>query len=471
MGRLQLLLVAAAVVGCAENASVTTTCTPNEKTCNGSVLTTCAADGSGTTDSTCEFGCQNGVCLACTPHDARCEGATRLVCVASGEGWAPESCPNGCDGPTATCKSQVCSPNAQQCATSSTLQTCKADGSGYTTTPCDYGCDAATASCKTQPPACTAGAKQCSGAKLQTCRSDGTGWDEQLCQYGCDGTTNPAACKAAACAATDKRCSPTNAKVVQTCSADLTGWVDGTVCPGTCENGACKAPAVCTPGEEVCRQNVAWHRDEIDRCAADGATWETAHAVCTTGSCYDAGGSPTQYACGSCFKNERSCRNEDVMECSDPAAGPTKLLTCGGGDICIEGTCSGAISLGADATENYKTIAQAFVDCWAIYQGSTENQMCYNIDGQYQTNDLAFSQVSDWICNSAVASDFQFDGDLAMAQDLAGCGFWNNSEIFWWWDPLPAGTILEACIWYHPSGSILFDDEDTLDRCANFWAQ
>ncbi|HEY3353203.1 MAG TPA: hypothetical protein VGQ83_08155 [Polyangia bacterium] len=476
MRRLSIVLVVTAVFGCAEQASVKTTCTANEKTCEGAVLRTCAADGSSFTESTCQYGCQGGVCLTCTPAEARCEGATRLVCTPTGNGWAPETCPNGCDGATGTCKSQVCVPNAKQCATSSTLQTCKADGSGYTSAPCDYGCDAATSACKTTAPTCTAGQKQCNSTKLQTCKADATGWDEQLCQYGCDATATPAACKAAACTAGQKRCSTANPKVVQTCNADLTGWVDGTVCPGTCANGDCQAPPTCNPGEEVCRQGVAYHKDEIDKCSATG-TWELKHETCTTGSCYDAGGTPKQYACGTCWKNERSCRNEDIMECADPQAGPTLLVTCQGQAICLAGTCSDVVTLGADATTNYQALAQAFVDCWYFNNGTglTKNEMCYNIDGQYATSDISYSQVERWVCDTATAGDFYYgQQDYDLAGDLFGCSwrFWgfNNSEIFWKWDPLPPGSILEACIWYHPSGSILHDDEDTLDHCDKFWA-
>jgi len=73
------------------------------------------------------------------------------------------------------------------------------------------------------------------------------------------------------------------------------------------------------------------------------------------------------------------------------------------------------------------------------------------------------------VCDTATAADFDYgQQDLDMAKDLVGCGFWNNSEIFWYYDPLPANTFMDACIWYHPSGSVLFDDEDTLDYCDNF---
>jgi hypothetical protein len=74
-----------------------------------------------------------------------------------------------------------------------------------------------------------------------------------------------------------------------------------------------------------------------------------------------------------------------------------------------------------------------------------------------------------WVCDSATAADFgSVAADFTLIKDLVGCGFWSNSEITWKWNPLPAGTFLDACMWYRPSNNILFDDEDYLDRCENF---
>ena len=467
-----VMLAAAALVGCGDSTGPNALCAVGETECQGQTLRTCAEDGQSWLESTCEFGCQGGACIACQPGEARCEGSTRLVCTASGSGWTPETCPSGCDSATGTCKTQACTPNQKKCSGQS-LMTCQASGAGWDTVACEFGCNASVSppACHTEAQTCTAGQKQCNGAKLLTCRADGLGWDELLCQYGCDPATTPPACKGAACSAGQKRCSPDNPKVIQTCNADLTGWVDSTICPGTCNPTTfqCEAGGTCTPNEEACRQNVETHRDEIDKCSVTG-TWQTAHEVCTAGSCYDAGGTPKQFACGTCWKDERSCQGETVMECANPQSGPTSLLTCVGTELCVAGTCSTAIVLGASQTVNYRTLAQAFVDCWVIYSGATQNQMCANIDGQSQSTDISYADAGDWVCNTATAGDFLGgQSDYDVAYDLFGCSWTSNSEIFWWWDPLPAGTILEACIWYHPSGSIFFDDEDTLDHCENFW--
>ena len=441
-------------------------CTPGVQDCNGDNLRTCATNGSSYAETPCDFGCNAGACRACQPGQIECEGTVRRLCNADGTAWTQESCPVGCDSSTKQCRAQVCTPPQIQCSGNS-ITTCKPDGSGYTTTACQYGCDPATSppTCKAQP--CTPGSTSCNGAKLVTCKADGTGITETPCEFGCDPNKSPIACATAACNVGDKRCSPTNAKQVQTCKPDRTGWLDGTVCPDSCTNGSCGGTAGCTPGEEFCYQNVDFHRDEIDLCKADG-TWEIANEVCTAGSCVDKGGTPKLFECGTCWKGERSCSGEDVMECTAPATGATKLFTCTGITTCVGGACGEDITLAADSTVNYKTIAQALVDCWNKNIGGTANAMCYAIDGEAQTQPIAASSARAWVCDTAAAADFTGgEDDLSRAKDIWGCGFWDVSEMSWLWDPLAVGTVYQACIWYDIAGG-WFGAGIVLDHCEYY---
>ena len=466
------LVFACVVFAACSGAETTTTCTPDTKQCVGNTLQTCNAAGTGYSETVCDVACVNNACQVCQANTHRCEGQMSLTCQPDGSGWGQQSCPSGCDAATGMCKTQACTAGTTKCSAGS-LMTCKSDGSGYDITACQYGCDSATNTCKQQ--ACTPGTVSCNGSKLVTCKTDGTGITEQLCEFGCDWAANPNACKTAVCAVNEKRCNPDALKQVQTCKPDRTGWTNGAICPGTCLNGECQAPPTCVVGEQTCRPGVAFHKDEIDECKADG-TWQTAKIVCsgdTSGSCVDMGGTPKKFQCGTCWLGERTCSDvgDDVIYCEDPMAGWTTAYSCWEGDWCIYGSCATPLELAAAATDNYKLLAQAFLQCWKWYmdQDVTKDEMCYILDGSYQTSSLDPDGLFAWMCDSATAADF-YGGqdDLTVAKDRVGCGWLNNSEITWKWDPLPAGNSLEACIWYRPSNSSFFDDEDYLDHCTNF---
>jgi hypothetical protein len=460
-----LALAAVFAVACS-TAETNTTCTPSQVECVGTTLRTCNAAGTGWSETVCDVACVNNACQVCTPNTHRCEGQLALSCNPDGSGWGQQSCQSGCDSATGTCKTQACTPNQTKCSAGS-LMTCKADGSAWDLQACEYGCDAATNTCKTQQ--CVAGTVTCNGSKLVTCTA--TGLQETVCEFGCDWQATPNACKAAACAVGDKRCNPTEAKQIQTCKPDRTGWNNGTLCPNTCVNGECVAPPNCVTGEQTCRPSVAFHKDEIDECTA-GGTWQLKQ-TCTTGNCVDQGGTPKKYGCGTCWKDERRCADvgDTVEYCADPLTGWEAWYDCYTGDWCMYGSCATPLELPAGLTDNYRALAQAFVQCWYWYmdQGVTSDEMCYILDGTTATSSVGFDGMKSWVCDTATVADFDnTQADYDLARDLVGCGFWNNSEITWQWDPLPAGHSLEACMWYRPSNSSLFDDEDYLDYCTNF---
>lgn len=458
------LLCAVSFLAACSGAETNLTCTTGEVECVGSTLRTCNALGTGWSETVCDVACVNGACQVCTPNQHRCEGTNALTCNPDGTGWGQQSCQNGCDSATGMCKTQACTPNQTKCSAGS-LMTCKADGSGYDVQNCQYGCDSTTNQCKTQ--GCTAGTVSCNGSKLVTCKADGTGITEQVCEFGCDSVATPNVCKQAVCAVDEKRCNPTEPKQIQTCKPDRTGWNNGALCPGTCLNGVCQAPPTCTTGEETCRPNVATHKDEIDTCV--GGNWQLKTA-CTNGNCYETAAGSKKYECGTCWQGERRCADvgDTVEYCSAPQTGWETWYDCWEGDWCMSGSCATPLELPAGQTETYKALMQAFVQCWYWYmdQEVTSDEMCYVIDSSSSPS-VTFDATKSWVCDTAAVADFNSQADYDLAKDLVGCGFWNNSEITWQWDPLPP-QFLDACMWYRPSNSSLFDDEDYLDRCANF---
>ncbi|MBU4351106.1 C39 family peptidase [Patescibacteria group bacterium] len=105
-------------------------CSSGAKQCNGNVLKTCKADGSGWNQITCQYGCANNACK------------TASVCGALWEPCCGAACDSGLycspiDG--GTCMKKVCSSGEKQCA-GNALKTCKADGTGWNQTTCQYDC-------------------------------------------------------------------------------------------------------------------------------------------------------------------------------------------------------------------------------------------------------------------------------------------------------------------------------------------
>jgi hypothetical protein len=76
-------------------------CVPSSVTCSGNDLVTCAADGSSSSSTTCNYGC-NAVanpdrCNVCTPDEYSCSGSDLIRCAADGSGTSVvETCSLGC---------------------------------------------------------------------------------------------------------------------------------------------------------------------------------------------------------------------------------------------------------------------------------------------------------------------------------------------------------------------------------------
>jgi hypothetical protein len=470
MKRRVFVACATAVILTACSSGTDKLCTPREQLCSGNVLKTCNLDGKAYTDKTCTGICLNSTCQPCVPSEAHCEAAVSRVCKTDGSGWTQDTCSTGCDSSTGRCRTQACTPGEVHCSASS-LVTCKSDGSGTTEQPCTYGCDYVNKVC--HPAACVGGTTSCNGSKLVTCNQDGSGITETMCDFGCSTTPSPAKCKDPACGAGENRCSATNSKQVETCNATRTAWINGPFCnSGVCTGGVC----TCVPTEEICRKAVSYHLDEIDRCDANGH-WVKAAESCMSGDCIDEGGTPKQFSCGACWAGERSCGHLDVYDCPDPSVEPiVPILTCEDTEICTYGACATLLTLPAGTEgDSYKEIIRKVVACWhtnADVLHPSANNMCYKMDRTNQPAELNFANLVDWVCNSTaaefenVATDLTSDAAWSKAKDLAGCGWFNDSEIFWLWNPMPDYDQSDACVWYHP---VTGQDQLVIDHCTKYW--
>jgi hypothetical protein len=113
-------------------------CTPNQAVCNGTIATTCAADGSGYAkghdclgsgelcyDGTCHYGPMSSWTF--------CSGSQVVRCYTDGDCESHATCTSAqyCDSATATCKSLLCTPNQPTCNSNNTPTVCSADGMSY----------------------------------------------------------------------------------------------------------------------------------------------------------------------------------------------------------------------------------------------------------------------------------------------------------------------------------------------------
>lgn len=122
-------------------------CTAGTPVCNGNIVSTCLADGSGpdpnvnTQDCTATGqACDSGQCknIICSPNQKFCSGTTVQLCNATGTGSTTSvTCagnqycsPTGSNG-QAGCVADVCAQGQPACD-GEILATCASDGSGYT---------------------------------------------------------------------------------------------------------------------------------------------------------------------------------------------------------------------------------------------------------------------------------------------------------------------------------------------------
>ena len=396
-------------VGCGgEESEEEQVCTPQEKTCDGSDVVKCNAEGADWDFfKECDEGCEEGKCTdpSCTP---KCDG---------------KSCGNdGCGGPCGSCLNM-------EGAVDDSL--CKADG--------------------TCEPACV---PDCAG---KVCGENGCGGYCGQCNAGF-------ACEAGACVST---CTPSCG--TKECGSDGCGGSCGD-CPGAapiCQAGKCKAECEtncsgkdcgsdgcggscgnCPNGTSCTGGKCVEQADECDGITYEGCCEGSTLKYCEDGELVvaDCGGSPKcgwkaeskLYDCGTqggsdpsgVFKKD--CSGDCEPDCTGKECGSNgcggNCGQCGGSESCSAGACVGDMTC-----EEY----------YLCVNGCNESEVCME-DCWEQMNNIAVGQVSLFNkCLTDNCSDTQGDTEwilcmeskcLKEAQDCYG-------EMCKEHDDCPAGSL------------------------------
>ena len=282
-------------------------CVPGETECQGSTLSTCAADGQAWESTECAVACLQGACVSeCYPGDQTCDGLGVQTCGADGTWTTTAQCPFVCSAGACTGE---CSPGAVQC-NGQVPETCDSSGTWVPGTTCEFVCT--NGACDGS---CTPDAQQCNGKVSQTCTAEGVWTDVQICDFLC---TGEGVCSGE-CLPGNQDC---NGDIPRTCSAQGI-WTSGSECPFLCTDGACTG--VCTPGATDCKGLTP------RVCDADGA-WIAGTTdcdfVCSTGACT-----------GVCTPGAQQCDVNGDVEICDATGQWTVTEDCT--NACVDGACTG----------------------------------------------------------------------------------------------------------------------------------
>ncbi len=288
--------------------------------------------GSGT-----EEGSLSPVRTACIPGLVRCQGPVLQSCEADGSGWrALQRCSSAAlcvdaPGEVSRCLDRECEPGIT-CSGADLLQ-CNADLDGFDLIQSCLSaahCDAMSGAC--EETRCVPGEVTCNGATLQRCNDGPTGHDKladcataALCDdlaaatcgssvQSCD--ADGVVCPDPTCAAGELRCSGTRLEV---CNDGLNGWsfVDECVTPGVCELSrknpvaiSCVEP-VCDAGDVVCSPEGARLACNVER---------TEYSVTVSQCQRPEDCTPAGCQVDPCTLGELSCNGTTLQECQ---ASPT----------------------------------------------------------------------------------------------------------------------------------------------------
>jgi hypothetical protein len=228
-------------------------CTAGAKLCNGSVATTCNAEGSGPAANGTDCAatgkvCHEGTCLpkVCNPNEYFCQSGNSYLCGSTGATsslndtcLASEYCKVG----SYYCPADACTASTPTC-NGDNLSTCAADGSGPADagTSCGAGKTCFNGACKAV--ICTPDALQCSGGNVQRCTDKGTVWSAyQTCAATtyCNELATPIACSPDICAPSGNAC---NGEKLATCDVDG-GHFSATSTNCATTNKVCTLSATC----------------------------------------------------------------------------------------------------------------------------------------------------------------------------------------------------------------------------------
>jgi hypothetical protein len=291
-----------------------TFCEPGRRTCDGSTVIACSADGLRfSQETTCAAGCSNGSCILplCQAGETRCEGNVLKQCSTDGTSLdVIQVCPRGCDTGTAACLADVCPPGARQCESGTTLKACKLDGSGWSSTRCDQAMP--------------------SGGR---CVTDGAN-NNNLNSY----------CERYSCSPTTLRC---DGLEVMRCNNDGAGETAVTMCEHSCSAGRC-VDGICAPGTFRCSSDGS----AVERCNDLGTAWNSQSCLVDgIGACAltTSGDGATSASCVQpiCSPNVKVCRGSDWVECAEDGLSETVLATCPFGCNASTGCRAAACAAGA----------------------------------------------------------------------------------------------------------------------------
>jgi hypothetical protein len=221
-------------------------CTPNQPVCNGSIATTCNADGTGylaggTACADAGKACHEGACTVCWPTTYFCSGSAVRQCAAGGmSSVVYRTCASSeyCDSATAACKAQVCAPNQPVC-NGNTATTCNAEGSDYAAggTSCNTSAPCVQHDCIAVGCGTLSGLVCLGSSSVGRCQSGGMTYFERAC--GRSEYCESGACKALVCVPNRPSCDGNTATV---CSANGSRHASGgTPCGAQrCVEGACQ---------------------------------------------------------------------------------------------------------------------------------------------------------------------------------------------------------------------------------------
>lgn len=313
--------------------------------CDGNVVTTCAPDGSGYSDTLdCEKSdslCRDGVC-----RPVICEGSGTydclngdvFECVDSWERKLAVDCSVGqaCqdEGVLASCVDISCEANTLTCI-GSLAGTCNATGSWLV----DGGTDCADTDQKCFDGECRdvacEGEKFCDeNGNVRSCVENGTTvgsvWDDCADSQYCIELNQTAQCNQDVCQVGDLSC---RGKDIATCRADGSGFDFLEECPTdqACVLGTC-LPVICQANAYYCLSG------NVYLCGSDGTTNQLVDTCLTSEFC-SAGSS--RCIVDGCAAGSPVCNGVNIAVCAADGSGPADAgAPCATGQICVLGACA-----------------------------------------------------------------------------------------------------------------------------------
>ncbi len=319
------------------------TCEAGETRCEGNVLQTCRADGSGFRDrdcgtETCVQDSAGARCVAqgCVPNEVGCvDSTTAYLCDPFGGSFEEFDCGAGQTCEDGVCRGQICEPSEVTCD-GDALVVCNETGSAQSAVTCDdtpacqgeeLGCSCLDGEC--EPRVCAPGSRSCVGPGYRECTPDGLAF---LAVVNCDEGEE---CRSGRCLPTSCTGSGTycDGDVVVGCSAGTVTAedcaADEQVCTEDLFFGASCSDRVCEPGSSRCSAGGS----AVLRCSGTGAS-ETRidcaeSQTCVAGAC----------VAQACTPGTRECRGTEVWTCNAGGSAYQRTATCGAGQVCSDGSC------------------------------------------------------------------------------------------------------------------------------------